>query len=70
MVDPYLRFDYIQDNVKYFGSDHGTYDYFAKTATFNLTTDQIYRPIVYWTVFNELAGITFMAMRWNFDYSI
>ena len=61
VVDPYLRFDYVQNNITFSGADHGTYDYYAQTATFNLTTDRIFKPVVFWTVFYELAGIKFMT---------
>lgn len=69
VVDPYLRFDYLRDGVTHTGADHGVYNYFAKSATFNLTTDRLSQPVVYRTFFNELAGLTFMTLRYNFDFS-
>jgi hypothetical protein len=49
--------------------DHGVYNYFSKSASFNLTTNLLSQPIVYWTFFNELAGLTFMTLRYNFDFT-
>jgi hypothetical protein len=69
VVDPYLRFDYQRGDVTHTGVDHGVYNYFSKSATFNLTTDRLSQPIVYWTFFNELAGLTFMTLRYNFDFT-
>ena len=71
--DPYLRFDYKQTidgelhSTK--GMSHGKESLMVASATFNLTTDQIYDPTVYWTPFGEFAGLDLLTVRYNFDFT-